>query len=92
MVNACKKPGEWQTYDIIWKAPRFNRDGSLKSPGFVTVIHNGVLVQDHAEVKGITQWIGKPYYKAHGALPVKLEMHEDPSEPISFRNIWIRTL
>lgn len=92
LVNPCKKPGEWQTYDIIWKAPRFNRGGSLNSPGFVTVIYNGVLVQDHAEVKGITQWIGNPYYKAHGALPVKLEMHEDPSEPISFRNIWIRLL
>ena len=92
LVNACKKPGEWQTYDIIWKAPRFNRGGSLKSPGFVTVIHNGVLLQNNAEVKGITQWIGKPYYKAHGALPIKLEMHGDPSEPISFRNIWIRTL
>ncbi len=92
LVNASKKPGEWQYFDIIWKAPRFNSSGSLRSPGIATVIHNGVLVQNNAEVKGITQWIGEPYYKAHGAMPIKLEMHPDPSEPISYRNIWIRQL
>ena len=92
LANACKKPGEWQFYDIIWKAPRFNKNGSLQSPGLVTVIHNGVLVLNNAEVKGKTLWFGEPYYKAHGALPMKLEMHADPSEPISFRNIWLRKL
>ena len=92
LANACKKPGEWQFYDIIWKAPRFNKNGSLQSPGIVTLIHNGVLVLNNAEVKGITQWFGEPYYKMHSALPIELEMHQDPSEPISFRNIWVRTL
>jgi hypothetical protein len=92
LVNACKKPGEWQTYDIIWKAPRFNNDGTLKSPAYLTVIQNGILIQDHVEAKGQTFWVGNPIYQAHGAAPIKLEAHPDPSEPISFRNIWIRLL
>lgn len=92
MANACKKPGEWQYYDIIWNAPRFNEDGSLKTPAYVTVIHNGVLLQNHTEVKGVTKWIGTPEYKAHGACPIKLQAHGDPSEPISFRNIWLRPI
>ncbi len=92
LANACKKPGEWQYYDIIWNAPRFNEDGSLKTPAYVTVIHNGVLLQNHTEVKGVTKWIGTPEYKAHGASPIKLQAHGDPSEPISFRNIWLRNL
>lgn len=92
MANACKKPGEWQYYDIIWNAPKFNADGSLKTPAYVTVIHNGVLLQNHTEVKGVTKWIGTPEYKAHGASPIKLQSHGDPSEPISFRNIWLRPI
>lgn len=92
MANACKKPGEWQYYDIIWNAPRFNEDGSLKTPAYVTVIHNGVLLQNHTELKGVTKWIGTPEYKAHGASPIKLQAHGDPSEPISFRNIWLRPI
>jgi 3-keto-disaccharide hydrolase len=92
LVNACKKPGEWQTYDIIWKAPRFNNDSSLKSPAYVTVIQNGILIQDHVELKGQTFWAGNPVYKPHGAAPIRLQAHPDPSEPISFRNIWIRPL
>jgi alpha-3'-ketoglucosidase len=92
LVNACKKPGEWQSYDVIWTAPRFNNDSSLKSPARVTVFHNGVLVQNNFELKGLTLYIGKPYYKKHGASPVKLQAHGDPSEPISYRNIWIREL
>ena len=92
LANACKKPGEWQTYDIIWTAPRFNDDGSLKSAARVTVIHNGVLLQNNTEVKGVTAWIGQPYYKAHGASPIKLQAHGDPSAPISYRNIWLRPL
>lgn len=92
LVNACKKPGEWQTYDIIWTAPRFNDDGSLKSPARVTAMHNGVLVQNNVELKGETVNRGAPFYKKHGACPIKLQDHGDPSEPISFRNIWVREL
>ena len=92
LVNACKKPGEWQTYDIIWKAPRFNKDKSLKSPAYITVIQNGILIQNHVKVKGQTLWVGHPFYKPHGASPIRLQSHPDPSEPVSFRNIWIRPL
>jgi hypothetical protein len=93
LANACKKPGEWQTYDIIWTAPRFNADGTLKSPARVTAIHNGVVVQNNYELKGPTQYIGQANYnKAHGAAPIRLQDHGDPSEPISYRNIWIRNL
>lgn len=92
LANACKKPGEWQTYDIIWTAPRFNEDGSVKSPGRVTAFHNGVLVQNNYELKGNTPYIGPPVYKKHGAAPIKLQDHGDPSEPISYRNIWLREL
>jgi hypothetical protein len=92
LVNACKKPGEWQTYDVIWTAPRFNDDGSVKSPARVTAFQNGVLIQNNFELQGPTLYIGKPQYKAHGAAPIKLQAHGDKSEPISFRNIWIRNL
>lgn len=92
LANACKKPGEWQTYDVMWTAPRFNEDGSVLSSGRVTVIHNGILLQNNTEVKGVTVYIGKPSYKKHGATPIKLQDHGDKSEPISFRNIWIREL
>jgi hypothetical protein len=93
LVNAMRPPGEWQVYDVVWTAPRFNPDGSLKSPAYVTALHNGVLVQNHFALKGPTQYIGTPQYSvAHGAAPIKLQAHGDPSPPISFRNIWIRTL
>ncbi len=92
LANVNRPPGEWNVYDIVWSAPRFNDDGSLKSPARVTAFLNGVLVQNNAEVKGDTKWIGKPEYHKHGALPVKLQSHGDPSEPISFRNIWLRPL
>ncbi|HEY0612928.1 MAG TPA: DUF1080 domain-containing protein [Chitinophaga sp.] len=93
LVNACKKPGEWQAYDVIWTAPRFNDDGSVKSPARVTVIHNGILVQNNTELKGPTRYIGKASYeKAHGPSPIKLQAHGDKSEPLSFRNIWVREL
>ena len=92
LANACKKPGEWQTYDVVWTAPRFTADGSLKSPAYITVFHNGVLVQNHFELPGQTLYIGKPFYKAHGPSPIKLQAHGDKSEPISFRNIWVRPL
>lgn len=92
LVNACRKPGEWQVYDIVWTAPRFNDDGSVKSPARITAFHNGVLVQNNFELKGDTPYIGKPSYKKHGAAPIKLQAHGDKSEPISYRNIWVRTL
>jgi hypothetical protein len=92
LANACKKPGEWQVYDIIWTAPRFNEDGTVQSPARVTAFHNGVLVQNNYELKGETAYIGAPKYKKHGPSPIKLQAHGDKSEPISFRNIWVREL
>ena len=92
LANAMRKPGEWNVYDVIWAAPTFNQDGSLKSPARVTALHNGVLIQNGYELTGETLYIGKPTYKAHGATPIKLQSHGDPSEPISFRNIWLREL
>ena len=92
LVNASRKPGEWQVYDVAWTAPTFNDDGSLKTPAYVTVFFNGVLVQNHFELKGDTRYIGQPSYKKHGAAPILLQAHGDPSEPISFRNIWVREI
>jgi hypothetical protein len=92
LVNACRKPGEWQAYDVIWTAPTFNPDGTVKTPAYVTVHHNGVLIQNHFELKGETLYIGLPSYKKFDSAPIKLQSHGDPSEPISFRNIWIREI
>ena len=92
LANAARKPGEWQTYDVIWIAPTFNTDGSLATPARCTAFHNGVLVENNFELKGITRWRGKPYYKAHGPSPIQLQAHGDPSKPISYRNIWVRPL
>jgi hypothetical protein len=92
LVNANKKPGEWQSYDVIWTAPTFNADGSLATAARVTVLFNGVLVQNNFSLIGSTEYIGKPAYKAHGPAPIKLQAHGDKSEPISYRNIWIRPL
>ncbi|MES2443894.1 MAG: DUF1080 domain-containing protein [Pseudomonadota bacterium] len=92
LANAMRPPGEWQSYDVTWTAPVFNPDGSLKSPAVVTATMNGVLVQDHFKLRGETVYIGAPGYKAHGASPIKLQDHGDPSAPLSFRNIWIQEL
>lgn len=93
MFNAAKQPGEWQTYDVIWTAPTFNADSTVKTPAKVTVLFNGVLVQNNFELKGPTQYVGQPGYRqAHGPSPIKLQAHGDKSEPVSFRNIWIREL
>ena len=92
LVNPNRKPGEWQSYDVVWTAPRFNTDGSLQSPAFVTVFMNGVLVQNHFQLKGQTLYIGKPFYKPYDRAPIKLQAHGDNSQPISFRNIWVREL
>ena len=92
LVNASRKPGEWQDYNVVWTAPVFNADGSLKTPAYATVFHNGVLIQNHVELKGETLYIGQPVYKPYDTAPIKLQAHGDPSEPISFRNIWVREL
>jgi hypothetical protein len=92
LANPNRKPGEWQTYDVVWTAPTFNANGSLKTPAWVTVIFNGVLVQNHFELKGETLYIGQPSYTKYDRAPIGLQAHPDRSEPISFRNIWVREL
>jgi hypothetical protein len=92
LVNAMRKPGEWQVYDVIWTAPTFDANGAVKTPAYVTVLHNGLLVQNHFALKGETLYIGTPSYKPFDGAPIKLQAHDDPSKPISFRNIWIREL
>jgi Domain of Unknown Function (DUF1080) len=92
LVNASKKPGEWQVYDVIWQAPVFNADGAVKTPAYVTAFHNGVLIQNHFELKGETLYVGQPIYKKYDTAPIKLQAHGDASPPISFRNIWVREL
>jgi hypothetical protein len=90
LVNASLKPGEWQTYDIIYTAPRFNVDSTLKSAAFVTVIQNGVVVQNHVAIKGTTTYTGLPVYRKH-AFKQAL-MIQEHGNPVSFRNIWIREI
>jgi hypothetical protein len=92
LANPTRAPGEWQTYDVVWTAPRFNDDGSLASPARVTALFNGVLVQNDFALSGVTLYIGTPTYSAHGEAPILLQAHGDPSPPISFRNIWVRPL
>jgi len=89
LVNACKEPGEWQTYDIIYKAPVFNADGMKVSSAYITVLHNNVLIQNHTEIKGTTPFVGLPKNPAHGKGPLMIQDHNNP---ISFRNIWVREL
>ncbi|WP_414828813.1 DUF1080 domain-containing protein [Alteromonas sp. H39] len=88
LVNAMREPGEWQEYDIIFNAPEFDGEELIK-PGYVTVLHNGVLVQNHTEILGKTEWIGPASYEAHGCAPLQLQDH---SNPVSFRNIWVREI
>lgn len=90
LVNVSLAPGEWQTYDIIFTSPRFHIDGSLKSPANVTVLHNGVLIQNHSEYTGPTAWIDRPAYSKH---PVKQPIAlQDHGNPVRYRNIWVREL
>lgn len=90
LVNATRPPGEWQTYDMIWTAPRFGEEGKLVSKARVTVIHNGVLVQNNVEFTGPDPWIGRPPYKAHPErLPIAFQDH---GNPVRYRNIWVREL
>ncbi len=91
LVNACKAPGVWQTYDIIYTAPRFKDDGTYFTPPTITVLHNGVLVQNNVKMRGPTEYIGIPEYsvKKHGPGSIELQDH---GNPVSYRNIWIREL
>ncbi len=90
LVNACRKPGQWQTYDIIWKAPRFDAAGKLVSPAFITALQNGVVIQNHFELQGDTPYHRPPAYTAHGDKgPIGLQYH---GNPLRFRNIWVREL
>lgn len=92
LVNPSRAPGEWQTYDVLWTAPAFGANGALVSPARATVLFNGVLVQHDVALDGETVYIGTPSYTPHGAAPIKLQAHNDPSAPIAFRNIWVREL
>lgn len=90
LVNASRGPGEWQTYDILFTAPSFQEDGTVKTPARITVFHNGVIVQNNTTIWGSTQYIGTPNYERHSAKePISLQDH---GNPIAFRNIWIRPL
>ncbi|RYG18193.1 MAG: DUF1080 domain-containing protein [Chitinophagaceae bacterium] len=89
LVNPTRAPGVWQNYDIIFTAPKFSDDKKLASPGRVTVLLNGVLVQNNVEILGKTEWIIKPQYYAHGCMPIRLQDH---GNPMNFRNIWVRKL
>lgn len=90
LVNVCRPPGEWQTYDIIFTAPQFYENGAVKSQARITVLHNGVLVQNDAVLLGGTQYIGVANYEKHGNKePIMIQDH---GNPVSFRNIWIRPL
>ncbi len=90
MVNASRKPGEWQTYDIIFTAPRFAEDGKVLKPAAVTVIHNGVCVHNHFELLGGTAWDRPPQYTKHpDREPIHIQYH---GNPVRFRNIWVREL
>jgi len=92
LANPARPDGVWQTYDVIWTAPTFNDDGSLKTPAKATVLYNGVVVENNFELIGPTLYIGKPVYKAHGPASIKLQAHGDKSKPLSFRNIWVRSI
>jgi hypothetical protein len=89
-VDASRGPGEWQSYDVIFIAPRFGADGTLVNPAYMTVFHNGVLIQNHVELRGPTLYIGVPEYEAHAdRLPLLLQDH---GNPVSYRNIWVREI
>jgi hypothetical protein len=92
LANAMTPPGEWQSYDVVWTVPTFAADGALKTPAYLTLFHNGVLVQNHFRLTGETRYIGQPEYKPYQRAAIKLQAHGDPSAPISFRNIWVREL
>ncbi len=90
LVNSCRKPGEWQSYDIVFEAPRFDASGKVMDPGYLTVLQNGVLIQNHVKILGDTAWLGAPGYTQHPPKqPLALQDH---GCPVRYRNIWIREL
>lgn len=87
-VNASRNPGEWQSLDIVFTAPRFHEDGTLKSPGYVTALHNGLVIHNHFELQGSTSYVEAPKYTAHSERePLHIQFH---GNPVRFRNIWLR--
>lgn len=89
MANAASKPGEWNTFDIYYTAPRFHDNGALEVPAFITVVHNGVLTLNHFQIQGTIKYIGIPKYELHDKGSVRLQGH---GSAVSFRNIWIREI
>jgi hypothetical protein len=89
LVNPTKGPGEWQVYVVVYIAPKYNEDGTIKSKGRITAFLNGVLVQNNTEIQGTTEYIGRPKVVAHGKASLKLQDHNNPT---AFRNIWVREL
>ncbi len=90
LVNASRAPGEWQSYDVVFMAPRFAADGTVLRPAYMTVFHNGVLIQNHVELRGPTLYIGEPAYESHAdRVPLLLQDH---GNPVSYRNIWVREI
>jgi len=89
LVNASRKQGKWQTYDVVFHSPKFAADGTVLKPATMTVFHNGVLIQDHFELKGETLYAGFPKYEKHGDMPFLLQDH---GNPVQYRNVWIRKL
>jgi len=89
LVNACLKPGDWQTYEVIYTAPRFSENGRVIVPAYIMVIHNGILVQNHTQINGPTEYKGLPVYQPHSKASIKLQDH---GNPVSYRNIWVREL
>ncbi len=87
-ANATRPPGEWNSYDIFWTAPRFDGDGKLTSPAFITAVHNGVLILNHFQLKGDTPYHRPPQYLSHSPTgPISIQDH---GNPVRFRNIWVR--
>lgn len=90
LANASRPPGEWQSYDVVFRGPRFDSSGNLQRPATMTVHFNGVLVQDNVTLSGPTAHYARPPYAAHDAkLPILLQDH---GHPVRFRNIWVREL
>lgn len=89
MANACAKMGDWNYYDVIYTAPRFRKNGTMESNPYITVVHNGIFVQNHTMIQGTTEYIGSPKIIAHGKGGIKLQDH---GNQVSYRNIWIREL
>ena len=89
LANPSRGPGTWQTYDIVYTAPVFSESGTLVHPAYVTVLLNGVLVQNHTAIQGPTNYRGRGIYEPHGAAPIRLQDHGNET---SFRNVWVREL